>query len=101
MNPQTIAVTAGAVEYTWPLTINEQAGKDITADVVSLALGTYTTPGTWHTPDVDTSPTPSSRVVQLLIGPTITAAAGDFYLWWRVGDTPETTIRRGPRITVT
>jgi hypothetical protein len=68
---QTIDTRAavGGVEYTWPLTITETTGKDISGDTVLLSLGTSSAPGTWQAPDRDPAQTvKAQRVVQLLIG---------------------------------
>lgn len=87
---QTIYVSDGAVEYTWPVTITETTGKDISAVGVELSLGTYTAPGTWQAPDTDPpQATKSQRVVQLLVGGTLKPAPGRYYLWTRSADTPE------------
>lgn len=100
--PQTIAVhSAAAVEYTLPLTITETSGKDISAATIRMSLGTYTAPGTWVAPDVDTSPTPASRTVQLLIGTDPTLLAGDYYVWTVITDAPEVVPRRHDKLTIT
>ena len=99
---QTINLTAGAVEYTWPLTITETTGKDITATTIRLCLGSYTAPGdTWLTPDTDTTDGTSSRVVQLLIGDELKPEAGNFWLWSKVTDAPETVPRRHGKVIIT
>ena len=101
MTDQTIAVSLGAVEYTWPLTITEATGKDISADTVRLALGGYTAPGTWQAPDVDTpQAVKSQRVVQMLIGSTLKPTAGDYWLWFQITDTPEIAPRRESHIVI-
>jgi hypothetical protein len=99
--PQTIALSAGAVEYTHPLTITETTGKDISGATIRMSLGTYTTPGDWSTPDTDTSPTPASRTVSLLIGDTRQPEAGDYWLWTIITDTPEIVPRRHDKLTIT
>ncbi len=97
---QTILTSApaGAVEYTWPLTVTEATGKDISGDTVLVSLGTYAEPGTWAAPDVITRPTPSSVVVQKLIDNTVTP--GIHWLWIVISDSPERVPRRGDRVTV-
>ena len=79
---QTINVTAGAVEYTYPLTITETTGKDISADAIQLSLGTDTAVGTWYAPDTDpTQAVTYQRVVQLLVGGSFVPAVGTYWLW--------------------
>lgn len=97
---QRINLTAGATEYTWPVTITETNGADISGGLVQIALGSYTDPGPWRIPDVITRPTPSSATVKMLLGngaPT----AGTYYVWVRVTDTPEVVPRRAHRVEVT
>lgn len=98
---QTIDLTAGAIEYTWPLTLIETTGKDITADTIQLSLGGYEAPATWQAPDTDTAPVVSQRVVQLLVGDTLTPAPGAYWLWSQIVDNPEIVPRRHQRITIT
>jgi len=50
---QTINLTGGAVEYTFPLTIIEVTGKNISTNVIQLSLGTDTAVGVWRAPDTD------------------------------------------------
>lgn len=97
---QTISISAGAVEYTYPLTITETTGKDISHATIQLSLGSYTAPGTWQTPDTDTTPVVSQRVVQMLVGDTLKPPPGDYFLWSRVTDTPEIAPRQHDRITI-
>lgn len=92
---QTIRVSDGAVEYSWPMTITATDGDDITADTVQVSLGTYSDPATWVTP-VITRPTPSSATVKLLIDDT--TPVGTYWLWCKVSDSPEVVPRRGARI---
>lgn len=108
MADQTIQVhSAGAVEYTFPATVTETNGKDISVDTVTMCLGTYNTPGTFVAPDVISRPTTSSVVVQLLVGGNshagnpYTPAAGVYWMWVFLTDTPEQVPRRGARITIT
>jgi hypothetical protein len=98
---QTIDLRAasGGVEYTWPLTITEATGKDISGDTIELSLGSYNTPGTWRAPDTDTG-TGSTRTVQLLIGTTLRPLAGNVWLWSRVTDSPELVPRRHEKIVI-
>ena len=100
---QTIALSAGAIEYTYPLTITEKTGKDISGVTILLSLGTYQAPGdTWQAPDVDQpGDTTAARVVQLLIGDALKPAAGTYYLWSKVTDAPEVMPRRNSDIKIT
>lgn len=101
---QVIDLSDGAEEYTFPVTITETTGKDISADSIVVALGTATSAGgTWFAPDVLTRPTVSTAVVQVLIGGSSgrVPAAGNYFLWWKVTDTPEIVPRRSPlKITI-
>jgi hypothetical protein len=54
-----IPVTEGASEYVWAA-LRETGGLDISADTVSVALGTYTSPGQWVTPADLQHPTSST-----------------------------------------
>lgn len=94
---QTIAASIGAVEYTWPFTITETTGKDISGDAAQISLGTYAAPGPWVT-GVVTRPTPASVVVKLLVSGV---APGTYYVWGRVTDSPEVVPRRGHCVVVT
>lgn len=100
---QTIRLSAGALEYTFPLTITEKTGKDISGDTITLSLGTFNAPGdTWLTPDVDQpQDVKSQRVVQLYIGTTVKPDPGVYFLWSKVTDTPEVSPRRNQKITIT
>jgi hypothetical protein len=100
---QTIDVRAasGGVEYTWPLTITETTGKDISGDLIQLSLGRPTHPGTWTAPDLDTtSASKASRTVQLLITAEPARPSGIYYLWSRITDSPEIAPRRHQRIDI-
>jgi hypothetical protein len=102
MTDQTIDLSAGAIEYTNPRLITEVTGKDITSDQVFVSLAGWEAPGSWVTPDVVTRPTASSVSVALLIGAAFKPAAGDYWLWTRVTDSPEVVPRRSPgRIHIT
>ena len=98
---QTINLTGGAVEYTFPLTITEVTGKDISANVIQLSLGTDTAVGVWYAPDTDvTQAVTYQRVVQLLVGMTLAPAVGVYWLWSKVTDAPETVPRRHGKVTI-
>jgi len=99
---QAIAVSAGASEYTWALTITERAGEDISTSPVMLALGTESAPGGWRAPDTSRQGvTTAQRVVQLLVDEQ--TPAGTYYLWWELTDATETIVRLVPgyRLVVT
>lgn len=96
---QTIPVSLTGAEYTWPLTIIERTGKDITGAAVSLALGTDADPGTWHAPGTDTAPADNQRTVQMLVDASY--PVGSYWLWTKVVDTPETVIRRQVQVVLT
>ena len=98
---QTITLSAGAVEYTYPLTIVETAGKDISADTVQLSLGTDLVVGVWRPPDTDTAQSVAyQRVVQLLVGASYIPAVGTYWLWSKVTDSPEIVPRRHAKVTI-
>lgn len=126
MNPnQEIDLTAGAIEYTWPTTITELTGEDISADVLQISLGSQGAPGTWVTPDktatgtitaltfrdlnpgIPLPPATTDTTVlhwvsaQMLIGSDPVPALGDYYPWIRLADNPEVVPRRGNKICLT
>lgn len=76
---------AGSIEYVWA-TITDTTGQDLTDVTVELAIAPYrTAPTTWQTPnDVDHPTEPVIRAAVL-----VTAAAGDWSVYARLGDTPE------------
>jgi hypothetical protein len=100
---------AGAVEFSFPRTITETSGEDISADPVLVSLGSWTEPGGWVTPDRITRGTTDVGgitqhwvVVQLLIGGDLKPAADNYWLWTKITDSPETVPRRtSGRITIT
>lgn len=101
MSTQTIDLTNGALEYTYPLTITDRNGKDIHADTIALSLGTTTTPGTWQAPDTDVaSADKASRTVQLLVGSGLVPAPGTYWLWSKISDSPEIAPRCHQRIII-
>lgn len=99
---QTIDVTAGAVEYTWPIVVRELNGADISAVTIEVSFGSSAAPDTWQTPDVDDPQADAAtRVVQILIGDTLAPDAGDdYYLWVRITDAPEVVPRRVARLAI-
>lgn len=100
MRVQNIAVSLGAVEYTWPLTITESTGKDITGVTIELSLGTLAAPGAWSPPSLDTSVDASTRTVQLLVDSSLEVEPGDYWLWSKITDFPEVAPRRHEMITI-
>lgn len=93
---QTIMVSEGAIEYTYPITITETTGKTISADTVDLALGTVYAPYTARVPDKLTFPQSNQAVAQMLIGTTYVPPPGTYQLWWRITDSPEIAWRMAP-----
>jgi hypothetical protein len=95
---QTVFVSAGAAKYVGAK-ISDKNGDDISADPVSMSLGTYTTPGTWVTPSVDTPQTDTStRIVKLLVNSS--TPLGAYYLWVRITDNPEIEPLRAQKVIV-
>lgn len=110
---QTIDLRAesGGVEYTWAVTITESSSppKDISTDILVVSLGTKTDPGTWQSPDIDeaganaagvAASVQNQRMFKLLIGTTLRPAAGSYYLWSRISDSPEVAPRKHQKITI-
>lgn len=98
---QIINVSGGAIEFTWPITITETTGLDISSDEILVNLGSFLSPvGAWYTPKL-LRPTRDSGTFRLLIGKDVVPAAGDYYIWISVQDSPELIIRRGPKLTIT
>jgi hypothetical protein len=96
-----IRTVTGGREYTWPLTITETTGEDITGDLIQLSLGTLDAPGEWKAPDTDTSSDDgASRTVQLLVGDTLRPPSNAYWLWSRVTDSPEVVPRRHDMVIV-
>lgn len=65
---QVIDLSAGAQEYTWPETLTEKTGKNISADTVQIAVGTLrdaTSVQTWVTPDIVTESTITAKEFML------------------------------------
>lgn len=112
MLTQTVDLSNGAIEYTWPATFTELSGVNIDGDTVQVSIGTATAPGTWHTPDlrsqsavtaqdfrrvhptVPCSVLPSTVLYQvsgqLLLGVGgLVPTAGSYWVWLRVTDLPE------------
>lgn len=90
---QTILVGSGAAEYTFPLTLTDTDGDNITADTVQVTLGSYELPtGSWATPDVETNPSTSSVTVRMLIGSSV--ASGTYWPWVKLAANPQVILRR-------
>jgi hypothetical protein len=87
-------------EYTYPTTLTEKNGKDISADAVVIGLSNVfdVPPTVWTTPDVVTRPSTSAVTVQKLINSS--TPAGVYWIWVKVTDLPEQPPRQGARITV-
>jgi hypothetical protein len=104
---QTIDLSGGAVEYTYPVTITASPKADglpvdISADPVKMSLGTFTEPGSWLDSDITEHPSTAQAVVQLLIGTALRPAVGTYWLWVKVTDSAEIVPRRSElRITIT
>jgi hypothetical protein len=82
-----IPVTEGASEYVWAA-LRETGGLDISADTVSVALGTYTSPGQWVTPADLQHPTSSTARAAYQVNSS--TPPGRYWLWVRVVDGSET-----------
>lgn len=98
---QVIDIPAGGVEYVG-VTITEDTGKDISGDTITLGVSDYyTAPTAWVAPDSDRPQTDlSQRVVALLIGGAVQPDSAVYYLWSKVGDSPEVVVRRHQRFLV-
>jgi hypothetical protein len=84
----------GAVEYLF-VDFQDDNHQDITADPVSIALGTYDTPGAWHPADVVQQNGAVWKIrAGLLIGAALTYPPGIYWAWVRLIDSPETLPRR-------
>lgn len=84
-----IFVSEGMTRYVGG-TITETTGKDISSASFLVGLGSSAEvpPTTWVAPDVSTAgSTPAQRVVKLLVQSP--QAAGDFWLWVKITDSPE------------
>lgn len=65
---QVIDLSAGANEYTWPTTLTELTGKNISGDAVVMAVGSQnsaTSVQAWVTPDLVTESTISAKEFML------------------------------------
>lgn len=94
---QQIEAITGFAEYTQPVTLTETTGKDISSATVTVSVGTQSDPGPWVTPSVLTRPTPQSVTAKLLLNAATGLTVGTrYFLWLRIGDTPEVIGRRTP-----
>ncbi len=97
---QTIRVSDGAIEYTWPVTVTTATGNDISTDPVAISLGSINVPGVWATTGVViTHPSLSSVTVQMLVS-AATVTPGVYYVWVKVTDSAETVVRNTGRIVI-
>jgi hypothetical protein len=100
---RTIRSSTGGTKYLSAV-VTETTGKTITSDTFQVALTLEgANPVTWQSPDVTQTVTTSSVRVKLLVGATgtLNPAAGAYYLWVKVTDTPEIEpIRIDERITI-
>lgn len=98
---QVIDLSAQAVEFTWPLTLTELKGRDISSDVILLSLGSDQAPASWLPARNTSGSHPiDTREVQLLIPTDITPQAGDYWLWSQITDAPEVVPRKHFRIRI-
>lgn len=110
---QTVRLTSGEIRLTWPGTLTELRGADISADAVQICLGPEDAPGVAPlSPDVLTPQTttvaeyvaqggtnpfnlpPTQKlyqlVVQMFIGSGyVTPIAGSYWVWARLPDESE------------
>lgn len=84
----------GAIEYLF-VDFMDDNHQNITADPVSISLGTYGTPGAWHPADVVQQNGAVWKIrAGLLIGAALTYPAGTYWAWVRLTDSPEILPRR-------
>jgi len=96
-----IDLAHGAVDYL-EVDVEDAWRQNLTAAPISLTLGTYDTPGTWHPVDTVIQNGQVWQVrVSLLIGTTVIFPAGTYWVWTKVGLPPETVIHRATNKLVT
>jgi len=97
---RTIDLTNGAVEYLW-VDFEDAEKHNITTSLVSISLGSYDTPGTWHTADLVQQNGAVWKIrAGLLIGASLTYPPGQYWAWVRVSDTPEIIPKRAGNLLV-
>lgn len=97
---RTIDLTNGAIEYLF-VDFQDAEQQDITADPVSISLGSYDTPGVWHAADLIEQNGAVWKIrAGLLIGTTLTYPVGIYYAWIRLVDSPEVIPKRADNILV-
>lgn len=65
---QVIALSAGAVEFTWPETLTELTSRDISSDPVVMSIGSQSNPTAfsgWVTPDLISTGTINAKEFML------------------------------------
>lgn len=88
--PHEVHTSLGGREYVG-LTLSSDL--DISADAVQLSLGSWATPGTWHSPSLDDHGQ-LNRTVALLVGGDVTPTVGSYYVWMKLPDSPEVVVMR-------
>lgn len=91
-----ILKSAGASENVGG-TITEKTGKDLTATTVQISLGSAYQPGTWTTPSQNVLGPVNVRKVTMLVGATPNTPKGEYWVWVKITDTPETITLRFPQ----
>lgn len=95
-----IDLANGAVEYLW-IDFEDAERHDITTDAVSISLGSYETPGVWHTADLVQQHGELWQIrAALLIGGSLTYPPGQYRAWVRVTDSPEVIPKRADNLIV-
>lgn len=90
---QKIVVSSGAVEYVM-VDIYEVEGQDISSDTVHISLGAFNAPGSWITPDLLEHTSSSSIRAGIIVGDTYVPVAGEYHVWVKIDDVPETVMYR-------
>lgn len=97
---RTIDLTNGAIEYLW-IDFQDAEKQDITTDPVTISLGSYDTPGAWHTANLVQQNGAVWKIrAALLIGSSLTYPVGIYYAWVRVTDLPEIIPKRADNMIV-
>jgi hypothetical protein len=91
----------GAIEYL-TVDIEDRNREDITGDVIKLSLGTWETPGVWHTADLVEEDGAVWKVkASLLIGSSLTYPPGTYWAWSSLADSPELIPQRSTNMLIT